>query len=76
LELIKSKDLCFGIGSACYVWLYSWEEIMKEFFTYLAFTVSPIGILIIIHMIYDFIKKPVDIYRALLFMPNKLSIDI
>lgn len=47
---------------------------MKEFFTYLAFTVSPIGVLIIGYMIYDFIKKPVDTYRALLF--SQFSKDI
>lgn len=77
--LPKGKRLLFVIisyiiGSACYVLLYSWEEIMKEFFTYLAFTVSPISILIIIYMIYDFIKKPVDTYRILLF--SQISEDI
>ena len=47
---------------------------MKQFLTYLAFVVSPIGILIFGYMIYDFIKKPVDAYRALLF--SQISKDI
>lgn len=63
----RLRNAIFGavVGSVLFFSIYSWEKLMEQIITYAAFALAPISALIIWTFICDFIRKPVDHYRAL-----------
>ena len=53
------------VGSVIFFSIYSWEKLMEQILTYAAFALAPISVLILWTFICNFIRKPVDHYRAL-----------